>query len=518
MSILFPEGARAADAVTAVDGIAFGLCPQYVETAHVAQPTTCGENMTGCRQDTENTIAVPDVTSRLIGAIQELSLARDLDAITAIVRRTARELTGADGATFVLREGNLCHYVDEDAIGPLWKGRCFPADTCISGWAMINRQAVAIDDIYADERIPVDVYRPTFVNSLVMVPIRTVDPIGAIGNYWAAAHSASRDEVGQLQALADATAVAMERVQLYQELEQRVRERTAELEAVNRRLTAEVQERREAEQTLQSKEMETRRVRLERDQLAGVVASGIAHELNQPLSAAVTYTEMALRLLRYSDGNSERAIEVMKKAAAQNWRAVNVVRQFRELLRRGEPDFQPTDINAVIRSAVGLVAEDARALGVVLRLDLAKDLGWVRCDGPQIEHVVLNLLRNALEAMRDAKVTRGSVRLRTRPGHARFVQVSIADDGPGLSPEARNNLFTSFSTTKESGLGLGLAVSRSIVEAHGGELWADSREDGTTFRLTLPLGGFESEQLTGDTQDTDTAGSYPPAGSIRRVV
>ncbi|WP_181952561.1 sensor domain-containing diguanylate cyclase [Vulcaniibacterium gelatinicum] len=177
---------------------------------------------------------------RLVCAIQELSLARDLDAVAAIVRRAAHELTGADGATFVLREGDQCFYKDEEAIAPLWKGQRFPMERCISGWAMQHRQAVVIEDIYSDERIPADAYRPTFVASLVMVPIRTLDPIGAIGNYWATPHRAGADEVAVLQALADSTSVALENVRMYAELEQRVAARTEQLAEVNRQLQQEM--------------------------------------------------------------------------------------------------------------------------------------------------------------------------------------------------------------------------------------------------------------------------------------
>jgi len=156
--------------------------------------------------------------TRLVDAVQELSLARDLESIMALVRRTARQLTGADGATFVLRDGDMCHYADEDAIAPLWKGQRFPMSACVSGWAMLNRQPAIIEDIYADSRVPVDAYRPTFVKSLVMVPIRTSSPIGAIGNYWAHHHLASREEVELLQGLANTTAVALENVQAYGQL------------------------------------------------------------------------------------------------------------------------------------------------------------------------------------------------------------------------------------------------------------------------------------------------------------
>jgi putative nucleotidyltransferase with HDIG domain len=175
------------------------------------------------------TRALPmDRAGELLGAIQHLSLARSLPEIQAIVRTAARRLTGAEGATFVLREGDKCFYADEDAIAPLWKGQRFDKSSCISGWVMDHRQSVVIGDVYVDARVPERAYRPTFVKSLAMVPIRQYDPLGAIGNYWAAHHEATRDEVQMLQALADSTAVALENVRTYQQLEE------SRLETLNR--------------------------------------------------------------------------------------------------------------------------------------------------------------------------------------------------------------------------------------------------------------------------------------------
>ena len=173
---------------------------------------------------------------RLVRAVQHLSLARDLDQVMSLVRTTARDLTGADGATFVLRDGDQCYYADEDAIAPLWKGSRFPMSRCISGWVMRNRTPAVIEDIYQDPRIPTEAYRPTFVKSLAMVPIRTEKPVGAIGNYWAERRRPTEEEVGLLQALADSASCAMESVALYADLERRVAERTAQLEAVNHEL------------------------------------------------------------------------------------------------------------------------------------------------------------------------------------------------------------------------------------------------------------------------------------------
>ena len=155
----------------------------------------------------------------LIETMKQLSMARSVEHIQTVVRHTARRLTGADGATFVLRDGDLCHYADEDAVAPLWKGQRFPMSACISGWVMLNRTPARLPDIYADDRIPAEVYRPTFVKSLLMVPIRKLDPIGAIGAYWAEHHEPSSREVMLLQALADSTAMAMENVRMMCELE-----------------------------------------------------------------------------------------------------------------------------------------------------------------------------------------------------------------------------------------------------------------------------------------------------------
>lgn len=151
--------------------------------------------------------------------IQKLSLAKDLETIMYIVRKAARKITESDGATFVLRDGNQCFYADEDAIAPLWKGKRFPMNICISGWVMENRQPVVIEDIYTDPRIPIDAYRVTFVKSLLMVPIRTDAPIGAIGAYWAESYSPTQEQVKLLIMLANSTSIAMENIMLQLEIE-----------------------------------------------------------------------------------------------------------------------------------------------------------------------------------------------------------------------------------------------------------------------------------------------------------
>lgn len=140
-----------------------------------------------------------------------LVAAEDLNTIGEIVRSAARELTGAFGATFVLRDGDFCFYADEDAIAPLWKGQRFDIGRCISGWAMLNDATAVVPDIFTDPRIPVAAYSPTFVRSLVMVPVRTPQPDAAIGAYWSRARVPQPDEVAALEALAELVGTAIER-------------------------------------------------------------------------------------------------------------------------------------------------------------------------------------------------------------------------------------------------------------------------------------------------------------------
>jgi GAF domain-containing protein len=139
--------------------------------------------------------------------------ARSLEGIGRVVKTAARQLTGAQGATFVLAQDGYCFYADEDAIGPLWKGQRFPMDHCISGWAMVHGVHAVVPDITCDARIPLTAYAPTFVRSLAMVPVGE-PAVAAIGAYWATEHEATLEEVHVLQNLASATAAAIERVGL----------------------------------------------------------------------------------------------------------------------------------------------------------------------------------------------------------------------------------------------------------------------------------------------------------------
>jgi len=151
--------------------------------------------------------AMPDV--HLAAFTARLARAPTTADIIETVRAGARRLIGSDGIAFVMRDGDHCHYVEEDAVGPLWKGKRFPMATCISGWSMLHRQTVVISNIFQDQRIPHDLYRLTFVRSLIMAPIRRDDPVGALGAYWREQREASHAEVEAVEALADAAGAAL---------------------------------------------------------------------------------------------------------------------------------------------------------------------------------------------------------------------------------------------------------------------------------------------------------------------
>jgi two-component system sensor histidine kinase TtrS len=248
---------------------------------------------------------------------------------------------------------------------------------------------------------------------------------------------------------------------------QLVRRRTRELEAAHERVR------------LKDAQME-HAMRLS---LMGEMASSLAHEINQPLAAILSYARgCERRLARGEDGEAVR--EAVSRIAAQAERAGAIVRRMREFVRNNPARQAPLEPAEVFRDALALFEPSAAARDLVVEFDAPERLPQVRADRVQLEEVTLNLLQNALEAVEGQAEKK--VRLAVAQEGARIV-ASVSDNGPGLTPEARANLFEAFFTTKSSGLGLGLSLSRSIVEAHGGRLSADEARSGATFRFYLPI-------------------------------
>lgn len=157
----------------------------------------------------------------LTKALATVSRAQSRDEVVATIRRTARALIGCEGISIVLREGDTCHYVEEDAIGPLWKGHRFPVSACVSGWAMISGETAVIPDVFMDERVPRDLYATTFVRAMAMAPVNVEDPTAAIGAYWSQPYTPATWEVETLEALADAAATAFRNIEVIARLSAR---------------------------------------------------------------------------------------------------------------------------------------------------------------------------------------------------------------------------------------------------------------------------------------------------------
>jgi two-component system sensor histidine kinase TtrS len=217
----------------------------------------------------------------------------------------------------------------------------------------------------------------------------------------------------------------------------------------------------------------------------GEMASGIAHELNQPLTAIATNARACVRMLESGPTDREACSDVMEKIAAQAERAGQVIRHIRHFVRKEEPELKPARVSAMLETVADLLRPDAQRAGVVLDRQLDRSADWVLAREIQIEQVILNLARNAIEAMSEAPAERRRLLLRTR-GRGERVEIEVADTGPGLSPDVSERIFAPFVTTKAQGLGLGLSISSGIVDSHGGKLAAENRPgEGATFRFSL---------------------------------
>lgn len=379
---------------------------------------------------------------RLVHTVQELSMATNIESVMKIVRLVARELTGADGATFVLRDNDLCYYADENAISPLWKGSRFPMKTCISGWVMLNKTPAVISDIFKDTRIPADVYRPTFVKSLAMVPIRTIDPIGAIGNYWAKIHVPTEEEVGLLQALADITAVSIENIQIRNKLEERLAEREKMLSELSR----------------QKSQLEE-------------FAHIVSHNLRAPLSNLILLNDMI---------SEQPSVDDKLKYFEKQKQVINSLHDtFDELVDAAQVkmDFDAErtyiDMEEALSKAVEQLRPEILRTRAIITCDLMQAKS-VYYPAKYFDSIVFNLLSNAI---RFSSPERAPVIHIKSTKTDDWVSLEIDDNGLGIDlTQHQQNLFKLHKTfhNHPQAKGFGLFITKTQVEAMGGTIAVES--------------------------------------------
>ena len=245
-----------------------------------------------------------------------------------------------------------------------------------------------------------------------------------------------------------------------------------------------ITERHEAER--RENELNAELVHISRLSAMGELASSLAHELNQPLTAIMNYAEAARQIAEAAgDGVPAKVPEFLGKAAAQAERAGQIIRRLRSFVEKGPVERSPEELNRVVIDASNLATIGAKVDGIRVQFDLADDLPPVSIDKIQIQQVVVNLVRNAVEVLRDAE-RRDLVISTSADGDVQ--EVAVRDSGPGIAPEIAAKLFTPFTTSKQDGMGIGLSISRSIIESHAGRLWAEPNpEGGTIFRFRLPV-------------------------------
>lgn len=385
---------------------------------------------------------------KLVTVVQGLSRAHDLATVLAVVRRAARDLTGADGATFILRDDDKCYYAEENAISPLWKGQRFPMTKCVSGWVMMHGEPAIIPDIYQDERVPVEAYRTTFVKSLLVVPIRADDPIGAIGNYWAKNHDPSEEEIALLQTLANFTSTAIENADLYTQLQKQI----DALEISNQELRS--------------------------------FARAASHDLKSPLRGIDNLAEWIEEAMQNGDAESATGdLQTLRRRVRRMEKLLDSVVEYAALDGRhgGRPE----------EMAEGKVIEgDVRALidlpdGFTVQFSPA--FANVRLPRLAAQRVFWNLVVNGIKH-HDQKT--GHIEVGMMDEGPNYV-FRVKDDGPGIPPDYEKQIFQIFQTLKPrdtvEGSGMGLSLVRKILSRYDGNIAVEPNAGrGAIFRVRWP--------------------------------
>jgi len=249
-----------------------------------------------------------------------------------------------------------------------------------------------------------------------------------------------------------------------------------------------ITERKRAEDELRDAQMELAHVN--RIAIMGQISASIAHEINQPVAAVLISAETGLRWLSRAEPDMAEAREALIRIVRDARRAGEIITRIRALTKRAVPQKDLLDLNEIIQEVIALTRSEIQRNGVSLRTQLAKSLPLVQGDRIQLQQVILNFFVNAMEAMSEVSEESRELHINTEEDGSDGVLLAVRDSGPGVPPEGAERLFEAFYTTKPAGMGMGLSICRSIVEAHGGRIWAGANAPkGAVFQFTLPGGG-----------------------------
>jgi PAS domain S-box-containing protein len=346
--------------------------------------------------------------------------------------------------------GSYTEAIDGAVIGP-FEGSC--------GTAAYRKEPVIVSDIatdplWADYR---DIALVHGLRACWSTPILSSDGrvLGTFAIYYSAPLSPNRQQHNIIEQVTHLASIAIERKQA----EDALKKAQAEVAHVARVMTM------------------------------GELVASIAHEVNQPLGAIVTNGHACVRLLSREAPDLDRSLEVIGRMIKDGMRASEVIKRIRELMHKSPAEKAPLNLNETIQEMIGLVSDDLLRSKIELKIEFEAELPPVLGDRIQLQQVILNLILNAKEAMSGVQMKTRELQITTRKSNSGEIAVAVQDSGPGLDPKDADQIFEAFYTTKPAGIGMGLAISRSIVEAHGGTLWATTNDDkGATFQFTLPAG------------------------------
>jgi PAS domain S-box-containing protein len=246
--------------------------------------------------------------------------------------------------------------------------------------------------------------------------------------------------------------------------------------------STDIEDRKRAEH--EREQLRTDLAHLNRVSILGELAASVSHELKQPIAAAMTNANTCMRWLKRDQPAVDKALEATSRIMKDGSRATEIIDRLRSLYKKSPPHRELVDVNEIVREMLVLLRGEANRYSISMRTELAPDLPKITADRVQLQQVFMNLMLNAIEAMKD---TAGKLTIKTELGQGGQLLISVSDTGVGLPDENTDQIFNAFFTTKPQGSGMGLAISRSIIESHGGRLWASANNGrGATFQLTLP--------------------------------